>query len=54
MADLVKVAKAAYEAYAVETGNKNFRGDEMPKWEELPHSIQNAWFAAVTAALEMS
>jgi hypothetical protein len=37
---------SAYKSYAANTGNKNFRGDEMPKWEDLPVSIQTAWEAA--------
>jgi hypothetical protein len=41
------LAKAGYEAYAASTGNKNFRGEEMPKFEELPESVINAWIAAV-------
>jgi hypothetical protein len=44
------VACAAYEAYAEQTGNKNFRGEEMPTFDELPEAIQLAWVAAVERA----
>jgi len=40
------LAEGAYSAYGRSTGNKNFRGEEMPKWEDLPESIRAAWSAA--------
>ncbi len=40
------IVRAGYEAYSQSTGNKNYRGEEMPKWEDLPEKIQNAWIAA--------
>lgn len=40
-------AKAAYHRYGSVTDFKNFRGEPMPKWEELPEKIQQAWIAAV-------
>jgi hypothetical protein len=40
------IAASAYRAYAASTGNKNFRGDPMPAWEELPPAIRTAWEAA--------
>lgn len=43
-------AQAAYAAYGESTGGKNFRGDPMPAWSELPEAIQNAWVAASAAA----
>lgn len=39
-------AKAAYEAYGDFTDNKNFQGNPMPKWEDLPDKIRGAWQAA--------
>ena len=42
-------AQQAYAAYSASTGNKNFRGEEMPAWEELPPAIQAAWNAAADA-----
>jgi hypothetical protein len=40
------MAISAYKSYAANTGNKNFKGDPMPKWDELPVGIQTAWEAA--------
>lgn len=40
------LARAGYEAYAKSTGGKTYDGREMPKWDELPTRIQNAWKAA--------
>ncbi len=44
------VAASAYRAYAASTGNKNFRGDPMPAWFNLPQAIRTAWEAAVRQA----
>ena len=40
-------AKAAYTRYGQVTDFKNFRGDPMPEFEQLPAKIQEAWVAAV-------
>ena len=40
------LAQFGYEAYSKSTNNKNFRGEEMPKFEELSEPIVNAWIAA--------
>lgn len=42
-----EIAASAYRAYAANTGNKNFRGEPMPSWEDLTPAIRNAWQAAV-------
>ena len=44
------IAASAYRAYAANTGNKNFQGNPMPTWDELPRRIQIAWEAAVRQA----
>lgn len=31
------IAASAYRAYAASTGNKNFRGEPMPEFENLPY-----------------
>lgn len=54
MADIIEVAKAAYAAYGDSTCNKNFRGEEMPTWDALPQSIQDAWVAACTTVLRFA
>jgi hypothetical protein len=38
-----------YEAYARFTGGKTFDGRQMPKWDELPANIKDAWDAAATS-----
>lgn len=42
-----EIAASAYRAYAASTGNKNFRGEPMPDFENLPEPIRIAWQAAV-------
>ncbi len=44
------IAASAYRAYAASTGNKNFRGDPMPAFDNLPQAIKTAWEAAVRQA----
>lgn len=39
-------AHSAYKAYGEEAGWKNFRGDPMPAWEDLPENIRKYWAAA--------
>lgn len=41
-----ELAKIGYEAYAESTSNKNFRGEEMPNFDDLPQPIISAWIAA--------
>jgi hypothetical protein len=40
---------AAYAAYGASVGWKNFAGNAMPEWHELPPRIQEAWRASVRA-----
>ena len=40
------LGRAAYHRYGQVTDFKNFRGDPMPKWEDLGEKIQQAWIAA--------
>jgi hypothetical protein len=54
MADWIEVAKVAYAAYGSSTGNKNFRGEEMPTWDGLTPEIRIAWAEAVHAAIEFA
>ena len=53
MLNIVAVAKIAYEAYGKSVGFKNYQGNPMPLWAELPEPIQNAWVAAAKAALDI-
>lgn len=51
--DWLAIAGSAYRAYAKSTGNKNFRGDPMPEFDDLPCPIKDAaWVAAVQDAVD--
>lgn len=39
-------ARIAYTAYGRVTGFKNFRGEPMPVFDELPETIREAWTKA--------
>lgn len=39
-------ARIAYTAYGRVTDFKNFRGEPMPKFDDLPENIRQAWQAA--------
>jgi hypothetical protein len=41
------IAESAYCAYAASTNNKNFLGQEMPAFNDLPEAIKSAWMEAV-------
>jgi hypothetical protein len=50
MSDLKKLlAQIAYEAYAEQTGWKNYQGNPMPAWDALPEAIRDAWDAGARA-----
>ena len=42
----LELAELAYKAYGKVTDNKNFRGEEMPAFENLPDLIKKAWIEA--------
>jgi hypothetical protein len=44
------IAASAYRAYAASTGNKNYQGNPMPAFDDLPQPIQTAWEAAIRQA----
>lgn len=46
MPDPTHLARIAYDAYGKTTEYKNFRGEPMPKWENLGFKIQQAWINA--------
>jgi len=49
----MQIARKGYESYAGYTGNKSaVTGDDLPKWDDLPGSVVNAWFAAATGMIE--
>lgn len=39
-------ARIAYTAYGRKTNFKNFRGDPMPAFDDLPEAIREAWAGA--------
>lgn len=45
------LAREGYEAYAESSGNKNFQGNPMPTWDELPEPIRHHWRAAAARIL---
>jgi hypothetical protein len=47
--DVIEFAKIAYAAYGRTVQQKNFRGEPMPSWEDLPVEIHRAWSAAASA-----
>lgn len=40
------LAQQAYRAYGEKTGFKNFQGNPMPAFHDLPEIIQEAWKGA--------
>ena len=47
-----QLGRTAYTAYGATTGYKNFRGEPLPQWHDLPTTIQRAWMAAGQAVAE--
>lgn len=43
-------AASAYRAYAASVGNKNFRGEPMPAFDDLPEATRTAWQAVIRQA----
>lgn len=41
--NLETLARIAYCNYGRTTDFKNYQGNPMPKWEDLPDKIKNAW-----------
>jgi hypothetical protein len=47
------LAKVAYEAYVATTDYKNFRGEPVPPYDNLPGSIKRAWEEAASKCREV-
>ncbi len=45
----IYLAEMGYMAYAVTTDRKNYRGESMPVWENLPGLQKQAWVNAASA-----
>lgn len=52
MGDDYLYARMGYEGYAASTGGKTFDGRDMPKWDDLPERIRDAWKAGIETALK--
>jgi len=48
------LAIIAYQAYGESVGWKNFMGDPMPRWEDLPVNIKEAWRVAANAVAQQN
>lgn len=46
--------ETAYEAYGKVTDFKNFQGNPMPAFKDLPEKIQEAWKAAAQAIYDVT
>lgn len=42
-----KMARYGYESYADNSEWKNFQGNEMPLWDNLPQNIRDNWIHTV-------
>lgn len=49
MPTIEELARKAYAAYGATTGHKNFQGNPMPTWQQLPGGIRLAWRNATAA-----
>lgn len=51
--DVGHMAKALYGAYGDSAGWKNFRGEAMPAWEDLPETIRGHWRVVAGRAMDV-
>lgn len=54
MIDYPGFAAAGYHAYGATTGHKNYQGNPMPTWEELPQPQKDAWIMAAATIRNMA
>ncbi len=45
-----RAAKVFYTRYCQNADNKNFRGEECPKWEDLGEAVQSHWCSVAMLA----
>lgn len=48
----VEYAERAYQAYGNKADWKNFQGNPMPTWEDLPENIRTYWTEAASQVIE--
>ncbi len=46
--------RLGYETYGMTTGGRTFDGRDMPKWDELPQRIRDAWCNAADAIADLA
>lgn len=46
-------ARAAYQMYGKSVDFKNFQGNPMPEWNDLPEAIKTAWEWAAEAVANL-
>lgn len=51
--DIKSKAKSFYHAYGASAEWKNYQGNPMPSWYELPANIQRHWFAVAEYQLKI-
>jgi hypothetical protein len=51
MRGIVDLTENAYREYGRITDFKNFRGEPMPEFKNLPEKIQKAWRSAVAQVI---
>lgn len=52
--DKYRLGQIAYNAYGEVTNFKNFQGNPMPVFDELPEIIQTAWQKAAEKIVEIT
>ena len=50
----IMLAREAYKAYGAVTDFKNFQGNPMPEWDDLPQKIRDAWVAAAAKVKQVT
>lgn len=48
-----QLAQQLYDAYGASTNYRNFMGNPMPAWADLPEGVRNAWVATAEAATRL-
>lgn len=48
-----EIASELYQAYGRATDWKNFKGDPMPTWDELPEPQRTGWIYAASQAAQL-
>lgn len=49
--EVIEFGKLAFEGYCFSTGNKTHDNKKIPKWEDLPVKIQEAWCVSANVVI---